>query len=417
MLLRLKTLILLLSLLFVLFSSCNKELPVIKSQESIKDLILDSIYYYAKEVYFWNEEIPNYNIFSPRKKYGQISPDLFAYKTELYDITQLKIDKITNLPYEFSLNGIPKFSYIEERSSKFKYSSMLSNVIENNNIITAELNNIPYLKFNNFHSLENVQSIFDNFFLAISLKRPKTLIIDLRENSGGYIETVEYLANLIISSNNNNKVMFSEEFNKTLIEGKAKILRNQVYLDEEGKFKIINGRLATLDDVDYTEKNNTYYFSKKGFLESIEQIYFITSPKTASASEMLINVLSPYINIKIYGGKTYGKPIGTFPIKIKDYSLFISSFVIKNANGYYNYFNGFTPNIYCNYRSEVNEELNDDCLNCIFSNLGINIESKNIKILSRRSNQITMDIDSHKEAVKGNFKIKPLNKIIYEKEN
>ncbi|WP_262506178.1 S41 family peptidase [Sphingobacterium spiritivorum] len=130
-------------------------------------------------------------------------------------------------------------------------------------------------------------------------------MLDLRYNKGGYIETTEYLANLIAPSRLNGKIMYTEQFNNLLISGHAKILKHQPYLDHNGNYVKINGRQATMADVDFSEKGNTYQFSKKGKLESIKNIYFITSQSTASASELLISLFKPYFNVKTVGQKTF----------------------------------------------------------------------------------------------------------------
>jgi carboxyl-terminal processing protease len=98
------------------------------------------------------------------------------------------------------------------------------------------------------------------------------------------------------------------------------------------------------------------YFSKKGSL-NLSRIYFIVTDETASASELLINTLSPYMQVYMVGnyhsdGKTntanntYGKPVGFFPVEIVSSSneLYVTSFQMFNKNGVGDYFNGLKPN-------------------------------------------------------------------------
>ncbi|HBW81994.1 MAG TPA: carboxyl-terminal protease, partial [Sphingobacterium sp.] len=40
-----------------------------------KELTLDSIYLYAKQLYRWQESLPSYTTFDPRTKYAQIDPE------------------------------------------------------------------------------------------------------------------------------------------------------------------------------------------------------------------------------------------------------------------------------------------------------------------------------------------------------
>lgn len=74
---------------------------------------LDSLFLYAKEVYFWNDAIPSYEIFNPRRFVTSTS-DIASYRKELYAISQLKINPLTRLPYEYYGDGAPKYSYISD---------------------------------------------------------------------------------------------------------------------------------------------------------------------------------------------------------------------------------------------------------------------------------------------------------------
>ncbi len=81
------------------------------------------------------------------------------------------------------------------------------------------------------------------------------------------------------------------------------------------------------------------------------------SEETASASELLINILSPVMDVYVIGTyreengaavakNTYGKPVGFFPIEIVSASneLYVTSFQMYNKNGYGDYFDGLKPN-------------------------------------------------------------------------
>ncbi|MCY1535970.1 hypothetical protein D9M68_714020 [compost metagenome] len=62
---------------------------------------------------------------------------------------------------------------------------------------------------------------------------------------------------------------------------------------------------------------------------------------------MVINCLKPYTTVKLIGTKTYGKPVGFFPITIENrYEIFYSLFQTKNALGQGDYFDGISPDIY-----------------------------------------------------------------------
>ena len=88
--------------------------------------------------------------------------------------------------------------------------------------------------------------------------------------------------------------------------------------------------------------NTTLHFNKLGPLNP-NHILFIVSQSTASASELLINNLKPYMTVKLIGpSSTDGKPVGFFPIPVGDWYVFPISFRSVNSNDVGNYFNGLS---------------------------------------------------------------------------
>ncbi len=73
----------------------------------------------------------------------------------------------------------------------------------------------------------------------------------------------------------------------------------------------------------------------------MSRVYFIVTKNTASASELLINNLTPVMDVKLVGpSTTHGKPVGFFPVPVGDWYVFPVSFRSTNKNGAGNYFNG-----------------------------------------------------------------------------
>ncbi|MGY0035386.1 hypothetical protein [Pedobacter sp. NJ-S-72] len=98
------------------FTSCKKSESLPIEQENPGDLLArDSVFSYAKEVYFWNEQLPSYQAFNPR---GYHSLD-----QELFDISQYAINPETQKPFVSNTQN-PKVS---------KYSAIIGteNVPEN----------------------------------------------------------------------------------------------------------------------------------------------------------------------------------------------------------------------------------------------------------------------------------------------
>jgi carboxyl-terminal processing protease len=168
---------------------------------------------------------------------------------------------------------------------------------------------IGYMVLNSF--LGDTAKIFSDFARVMNnfaSQNVSDIVIDLRYNGGGYVSVQEKLADYLAPASANGKVMMSETYND----------KHQNY-------------------------NTTLYFNKTGPLNP-NHLLFIVTQGTASASELLINNLKPYMDVKIIGpGNTDGKPVGFFPISVGDWYVFPVSFRSTNSVNTGGYFNGFTP--------------------------------------------------------------------------
>lgn len=165
-------------------------------------------------------------------------------------------------------------------------------------------------------------------FSAFTSQGITELVVDLRYNGGGSVLTAEYLSDLLVPSSASSQLMYTYKINSILQE---------FGWDEPG------------------DEFGPVYFSKQGSL-NLSRVYFLVSDETASASELLINILSPYMQVYMIGtyrsengvtvaNNTYGKPVGFFPIDIVSASneLYVTSFQMFNKNGYGDYFDGLKP--------------------------------------------------------------------------
>jgi carboxyl-terminal processing protease len=169
---------------------------------------------------------------------------------------------------------------------------------------------IGYFSFNSFlGDTAELYSEFARVFNHFASERVSDVIVDLRYNGGGYVSVQQTLADWLAPSSANGQLMMKEQFNDK-----------------------------------YTEYNSTDYFRKLGSL-NLTRIYFIVSRSTASASELLINNLKPFMDVQLVGpSKTYGKPVGFFPVPVGDWYIFPVSFRSTNKNGQGNYFDGMALN-------------------------------------------------------------------------
>jgi len=167
---------------------------------------------------------------------------------------------------------------------------------------------------------------------------------------GGFLSGCDEFVNHMITDKLHNKVYRKELYNKTMQKRKATILKNKPVLDQEGvPIFFIENRVGTFYDIDYSLENNIYFFNKLGSFNTLKKVYFIVSKETASASELLINSLEPYVDMEIIGvsnndeqGKvyTYGKPVGSIAIPIGRYSVYYTMFQNINAKNQGDYFEG-----------------------------------------------------------------------------
>jgi hypothetical protein len=371
----------LLGIILLSLLACKKnamdetELPVSPLTGTRSELTLDSIYLYAKQVYLWNDILPSYQIFNPRQ-YLTAATGITAFRAAVFNLSQLKNNPLTLRPYEEPLiSGNAKYSYLENTSGAIGNSTTVAAVgtpaqsaVLQTTMLSAGGVPVAYIALGAFPLLSTCKTALDNAFATFSGYSPQYLVVDLRSNSGGYVETAEYVANLIAPSSLSGKIIYTEQYNSSLQLGQASILKNQPYLDANGKTVIYNGRNASMADVDYTEAGNTYRFSKRGKLNTITEIYFIVSANTASASELLISSLKPYLKVKLIGQRTYGKPVGFLPLRIDTYSLYISSFLIKNSEGWSDYFTGIPADILVDMPSApLLGDPNEACLQTILS--------------------------------------------------
>jgi hypothetical protein len=97
----------------------------------------------------------------------------------------------------------------------------------------------------------------------------------------------------------------------------------------------------------YTASQQTVRFATPAVAQSIApmKIAFLTTESSASASELAINTLAPYVQVAIVGSKTFGKPVGqtAHDIASCDFRLRLISFGDENSVGYGDYFAGLPP--------------------------------------------------------------------------
>ncbi|MFM8739190.1 MAG: S41 family peptidase, partial [Cytophagales bacterium] len=165
-------------------------------------------------------------------------------------------------------------------------------------VITVSNRKIGYYVYNLFSTgptasstqyNDEMDAVFDRFKAA----GITDLVVDLRFNSGGAEAATVNLASLIGKGVDNTKVFAKRQYNANLTQ---QILNNPNYGAAFLSTKFVN------------KTQNIGNMLRNG------RVYILTGPRTASASELLINGLKPYMDVYLIGSTTYGKNVGSISI-------------------------------------------------------------------------------------------------------
>jgi C-terminal processing protease CtpA/Prc len=213
---------------------------------------------------------------------------------------------------------------------------MQENPISKDTIFIFNNQKIGYLVYNGFNSDFDIQ--LNDVFKKFKVANIDRLVLDLRYNGGGSVQSSIYLASMIYGTDAT-KVFAKAKYNAGL----------QKYLVSEYGLASLNDNFTTS-----IEKNGNNPVTAINTL-NLNKIHIIVSDNTASASEMLINGLKPYMNVTVVGINTNGKYTGSMTVKDWDekgvvnpnHKWAMQPIVVKYANSRdeSDYVNGLTPNI------------------------------------------------------------------------
>ena len=193
-------------------------------------------------------------------------------------------------------------------------------------IHTPKNEKVGYLRLDSFMGAESIVNQIDEAFNNFKKESIKKLVIDLRYNGGGSVTVASKLLDKL-STTHINKEQFTLAWND-----------------------------------DYKKNNSTYRFEKDSNSLDLEQILFLTTQGSASASELVISAMKPYLseeNVVIIGDRTHGKPVGMGGKTDGNYYYFLINFVVKNSLGFYDYFEGLPVTSGCDIEDDPFHEMGD----------------------------------------------------------
>jgi len=167
----------------------------------------------------------------------------------------------------------------------------------------------------------------DDIFADFKSQGISDLILDLRYNGGGYVTSAINLASLIAPGVTSEDIFHKTKYNNGL------------------QAEFIKAYGADYLTSKFMEKSQNIGNQLSG-----GTIYIIGTGRTASASELIINGLMPYMTVKLIGERTYGKNVGSAVFDDEDnpdnpYGLLPIISQSFNSLDQSDYFNGFVPDV------------------------------------------------------------------------
>lgn len=189
--------------------------------------------------------------------------------------------------------------------------------------IDFEGDKIGYLSYNQF--IRDYNDSLVNVFREFKNDNITNLVLDLRYNPGGSINTAILLSSMIAPAA---VVQNQEVYSRLMWNDKIK----QTILQDEGE----------------ESDNLISKFVTPEVNLNLDKIYILITSNSASASELIINCLDPYMDVILIGAEnTTGKYVGSITVNDPDgnHNWAMQPIVLKTANafGVSDYSNGFSP--------------------------------------------------------------------------
>lgn len=193
------------------------------------------------------------------------------------------------------------------------------NPVHYRNVYVSGSKRVGYLVYNHFTGgLTESSTEYDDdlreAFSYFATEQVNEFVLDLRYNNGGQLSCASLLCAMLAPSSALGQTLAYLEFNESIGE-------QEMVFDES----LIQG----------------------GANLNLSRLYVLTSTETASASEMLINCLKPYMEVVLVGGTTVGKNVASRAFVNEELMLEMRPIVCKlyNADRESEYAEGFTADV------------------------------------------------------------------------
>jgi C-terminal processing protease CtpA/Prc len=247
---------------------------------------------------------------------------------------------------DYDNNGTPGMTtddiiLTNDQSVSLTKSAYTENPILTHDVLNVSGSNIGYLMYNGFRINDSNLNELNNVFAEFQSAGISDLVLDLRYNGGGSVSTAIWLSSMITGQFTDD-LFFKEQWNSEI----------QAVLEQNNPESLNNPFVDTM--IKRTSSGDIIYQQSINSL-NLNKVYIITSRSTASASELVINGLKPYINVVQVGLTTRGKPQASTTLYDSEdftrnnvnvnhnYALQPLIYESANANDFSQYYDGLGP--------------------------------------------------------------------------
>ena len=203
-----------------------------------------------------------------------------------------------------------------------------------NKVIDYEGEKIGYLFYTQY--IDRYTTL-NNALLNFKAQNIDYLVLDLRYNPGGYVKAARHLCSALAPATDvaQEKVLITKHWSNPMKQ------YWQIYNPggDEDAFEDLFDPALVSNDINM----------------NLSKLYVLTSGRTASASELTICGLQPYMDVILVGETTVGKYVASMPLQpnvwttwandreINNWAIMPIVYAYANADGLTNFKNGFTP--------------------------------------------------------------------------
>jgi C-terminal processing protease CtpA/Prc len=210
-------------------------------------------------------------------------------------------------------------------------SQFTENPILINKVLDVGGKKVAYLMYNGFTGTDEFNADLNTVFGSFKSDNATELVLDLRYNSGGAVKTAIILSSLI-TGQFTGEIFSTEQWNSAF---------QDAFTNEDPEL-LINRFINNNDGATLNSLN-------------LSRLYVLTTRRSASASELVISSLSPYIDVIQIGDTTAGKYQASTTLYDSDnfrrqganpshtYAMQPLIFKSLNVEGFTDYFTGLTP--------------------------------------------------------------------------